>query len=113
MTTAYVLMEPRKNNEERVYAVFEDLEEAKESARNLRKKFEDKGWESWANRVSLRIPSPQLARELANKLIDEGNTIDMMNQSRTFRGDSQVIAVGSMEAKYHWAGLLRKHAKSA
>jgi hypothetical protein len=105
----YIVFAPGKKGKEYVSLVTTDLEAAKSDAIKLRNKYQQKGWDSWANRV--RIVQPKTAKfacELANELVHKGNALDMMNQGGTFRGDGSVIAMGYAECFYEWASILRK-----
>jgi len=110
---AYIVFKPGKNNTESVYAVFAELDEAKESAQWLRDKYLAKGWDGWAKQVAIRKPTnPKIAQELANELIQKGNLLDMGIQGNTYRGDGKVIASLNMDALYKWASILRNYAKT-
>lgn len=108
----YVVFKPAKNNKEIIDLVTTDLETAKSNARRLRSEYENKGWDNWAKRVRIIQPKEYNRMiELSNELVNKANTLDMMNQGGTFRGNGKSMACASMDTLYYWADLLRKTAK--
>ena len=107
--SAYIIYRPLKKGDEGVYHVTDNLEEAKQLATQLRDSYFKKGWDSWAKRVKIIQPaSVEFAREMANDFVRKGNSIDMMNQGNTFRGDGKAVACMNMDTLYSWANVLRK-----
>lgn len=107
--SAYIVYKPAKNNSEVLYSVYSDIDKAVNAAKRLQKEYKAKGWDAWADRVKIRKPSDvRTAHQLANELVNKGNTLDIMSQGGTFRGDGKVIASMSMDSLYECASILRK-----
>lgn len=107
--SAYIVYKPAKNNTEVLYSVYSELDKAIASAKRIQQEYKGKGWDSWAERVKIRKPNNRKAAiELANVLVHKGNTLDMMSQGGTFRGDGKVMAAMSMDSLYECASILRK-----
>jgi len=97
----YAVMTPAKTyNGTQIVPTFitDDKESAIKNAREIKAKFERKGWGSWANKVSIKAPMTAKGYwELAEKVSAYGHQVDMASQGNSFYGQDLL----------NWANTLR------
>lgn len=84
----YVVIAPAKTFagiEDVVSLATDDMSAAQKAARQIAKKFEDKGYQSWAKRVKIYLPkTPQALIETAEKIEKRASELDIVSNGNSF-----------------------------